>query len=491
MSTMAPRLHEPRSVAPRSVGSTLRRKCAGCGDSILTATCPECSRERLQRKETSQGAAIGVPSIVHDVLRSPGRPLDANVRAFMEPRLGHDFSQVRVHADARAAESAHAVNALAYTVGRDVVFGANQFAPAATSGRRLLAHELAHVAQQASANPTSGALTIDAASSPAEHEADAAADAVARGGAVAPQMRRPAHLSRAPCTAAAICGGGPVAGSAKEADITGTSTEISPRARRKKMTPTRARATGHGGRALQLEKLIEKDAPGKLSSLQGVFIDQDISGKFGATTTACDTWIAESLPPGSPPPPGMAGATKQCTFVHDDLNQQALAFNKSADATIGGVPRERWHAETLELLIHETEHPRFDVATAALPAPAGVTSATCTRASVSQELSEIAATLSEFPTAFQSAAAEADAKGPLHQSLDQWFENSAVRGGENIKSALEQMGCQCACTEVDAFVIETFNFGGAAWPVAQRDALHRELKKAKWGLRWPLAPSTP
>ena len=62
-----------------------------------------------------------MPSIVHEVLRSPGQPLDATTRGFMEPRFGYDFRAVRVHTDSQAAESARAVNALAYTVGRDVV----------------------------------------------------------------------------------------------------------------------------------------------------------------------------------------------------------------------------------------------------------------------------------------------------------------------------------------------------------------------------------
>src|SRR5271165_2676032 len=88
------------------------------------------------------------PSIVHDVLHSPGRPLDAETRAFMEQRLGSDLSGVRVHHDARAAESARAVGARAFAVGQDVVFGAGQYAPATTGGRRLLAHELAHTIQQ-------------------------------------------------------------------------------------------------------------------------------------------------------------------------------------------------------------------------------------------------------------------------------------------------------------------------------------------------------
>jgi hypothetical protein len=89
-----------------------------------------------------------VPSIVHDALRSPGQPLDRRTRAFMEPRFGHDFSQVRVHTDAKAAASAAALDAIAYAGGRHIVFGADQYAPGSTEGRRLLAHELAHVAQQ-------------------------------------------------------------------------------------------------------------------------------------------------------------------------------------------------------------------------------------------------------------------------------------------------------------------------------------------------------
>jgi hypothetical protein len=82
------------------------------------------------------------------VLHTPGRPLDAATRAFMEPRLGGDFSRVRVHTDAQAGESARAVNALAYTVGRDIVFAAAQYAPTIAAGRSLLAHELIHTIQQ-------------------------------------------------------------------------------------------------------------------------------------------------------------------------------------------------------------------------------------------------------------------------------------------------------------------------------------------------------
>lgn len=108
---------------------------------------------QLHCHAASPALPAGVPLIVHEVLRSPGHPLDANTRAFMEPRFGHDFSGVRVHSDTKAAESARAVNALAYTVGRDVMFGAGQYQPATNIGRNLMAHELTHMVQQRTAIP--------------------------------------------------------------------------------------------------------------------------------------------------------------------------------------------------------------------------------------------------------------------------------------------------------------------------------------------------
>jgi len=88
-------------------------------------------------------ATTGLPS-----LSRKGEPLPASLRAWIEPRFGRDFSDVRIHHDAQAAESARAVNARAYTAGRDIVFGAEEFAPETRAGQRLLAHELTHVVQQ-------------------------------------------------------------------------------------------------------------------------------------------------------------------------------------------------------------------------------------------------------------------------------------------------------------------------------------------------------
>jgi outer membrane protein OmpA-like peptidoglycan-associated protein len=136
-------------------GGILQRKCA-CGQLAEGGECADCRAKRegtLQRAAVTPTAATGVPPVVHDVLRSPGQSLDPDTRSFMEPRFSHDFSEVRVHTDTQAAESARSVNALAYTVGQDVVFGQGHYDPQTSEGKQLLAHELTHVVQQSSHLP--------------------------------------------------------------------------------------------------------------------------------------------------------------------------------------------------------------------------------------------------------------------------------------------------------------------------------------------------
>jgi hypothetical protein len=134
------------------------------------------SREMLQRTSAGTARAGKAPSIVHEVLSSAGRPMDMASRGFFETRFSHDFGNVRIHSDARAQASAAAVNARAYTVGSDIVLGRGADACAA-SGRRLMAHELAHVVQQEGAASADGGLSVsdDAA---AEGQADSTAERV-------------------------------------------------------------------------------------------------------------------------------------------------------------------------------------------------------------------------------------------------------------------------------------------------------------------------
>jgi hypothetical protein len=186
--------HIPDPGVTPIAGRVLQRQCA-CGQHSGSGECEECRKRRegaLQRAAINSSALSEVPPIVHEVLRSPGQPLDATTRSFMEPRFGHSFGNVRVHADAMAAASAQAVNALAYTVGENIVFGPGQFVPGTMGGRQLLAHELTHVVQQNTGQAAQRGEHVD------EREAQQTAEAVARGdasrsvGRSAPALRRQA-----------------------------------------------------------------------------------------------------------------------------------------------------------------------------------------------------------------------------------------------------------------------------------------------------------
>ena len=125
------------------------QRCGGMACPSGTCVHDEDSRSRtLFRSPASTERPRAVPSIVNEVVSSAGAPLDGGLRSYFEPRFGHNFGHVRVHAGLRAAESASAVNARAYTVGRHVVLGEGITHDGTGSDRRLFAHELAHVVQQ-------------------------------------------------------------------------------------------------------------------------------------------------------------------------------------------------------------------------------------------------------------------------------------------------------------------------------------------------------
>jgi hypothetical protein len=140
----------------------LQNACA-CG-----GACPRCQTEqpgreheslqtkRVQAGDTGQMAAQ--PS-VHKVIAAPGQPLNSGTRGFMESRLGHDFSQVRVHTDTNAAQMNDALCAKAFTYGSDIYFNRGEYSTVSTEGKRLLTHELVHVAQQRHGSPLDASRT--------------------------------------------------------------------------------------------------------------------------------------------------------------------------------------------------------------------------------------------------------------------------------------------------------------------------------------------
>lgn len=182
-STATPRRDRSSGVAwlPLALGAspTVVRCCGG-----MPCDCDHDEDERtatVVRGHSAPGgrASDGVPLSVARTLQSPGRPLDPALREEMSGLLGRDLPPVRVHTDAAAGRSAADIGALAYAAGPHVVFGADQYRPGTAAGRRLLAHELAHVAQQPAAAST--ALVLGSPDAPAEAEAATVADRVTRG----------------------------------------------------------------------------------------------------------------------------------------------------------------------------------------------------------------------------------------------------------------------------------------------------------------------
>jgi hypothetical protein len=162
-SFAALRIGDPADAYEREADRIADRVVSGAAQGAVHSTPPQIQRHA----GASAGASDSVPSSVDGVLAGSGRPLDPALRGDMEGRFGHDFSQVRVHSDAAAAQSARDVNATAYTVGSSIVFGAGRYTPDTQPGRRLLAHELTHVVQQSGAAP--GVIQREVERRPAEN----------------------------------------------------------------------------------------------------------------------------------------------------------------------------------------------------------------------------------------------------------------------------------------------------------------------------------
>ena len=134
-------------------------------------------------------------SVAHHATASGGKALDTQTQRQMGPRFGHDFSQVRIHTDTHAAESARALGANAYAVGNNIVFGPGHYAPGTREGDRLLAHEMTHVVQQAKHGTGDTSLTSQKEDA-SEQEAEALASQVVQGRTVEVQALPQAAIAR-------------------------------------------------------------------------------------------------------------------------------------------------------------------------------------------------------------------------------------------------------------------------------------------------------
>jgi hypothetical protein len=387
----------------------------------------------LSRKSVAPPTGRTAPRVVHEVLRSPAQPLDAATRAHFEPLVGHDLSPVRLHQGPRAAESAHAVDALAYTVGPDIVFGSGQYAPETAAGRRLLAHELVHVAQQGAA-----------------------------GGV----------LRRAPCRSAAQCKAPNPGDTGRFADKAAAQQAVN--AAKLKGAPAGSAGAKslarNGQRAAAVEALLSAAAIPLAPEVFGFFVNPSIGDTAGAQVDACSAFPA--------PGPAGAPATKNCVQVPEEMEDNAKTLGAAKALT---PKQERQRLDILSGATHEMQHARFDDTQSPTIGPEAdcnlgttvFTGATGTVFSVEFYLSELSAITSEFQVFFQNTKTHpGDA---AKRSLEIEEEQQAFNADESILGCIRGLQCACSCATTDKFVQETVDLTTTGWAADQKTAFLKTM----------------
>lgn len=419
--------------------SALQRLCASCeadDDGPLVQAKPDAPAA------SPQDHGPTAPPSVQDALNATGLALAPETRAYFEPRFGRDFSAVRVHTDALAAQSARAVQAQAYTVGHDIMFSAGRFAPGTPEGRRLLAHELTHVVQQSTSGDDG---VVHRACLPTE------------------ECPKPGETGT---------------GTAAEFGLDVAAEEAPQRQELKeKLPPKKPKSGTHGGRAERLTSLAREHVPEDLKLIHGIFIDEAISKRVGARIISCAAWVQQNLPE-STPVPEFEGATHRCVFVSKEYESEAADYARGS-STVGGKSREIWLIDMKTILTHEATHERFLAAKFPFQK-----SGLCSRDVLRSELSEMAAKISEFPHVVNNV-----------EKRTQWFKHQATTHGENLPGTIRAIRCHCECEDADALIRAGFELASASWSEDLKTQFHAHMKRgegASHDLYWPyeLPPRT-
>jgi hypothetical protein len=396
---------------------------------------------RLQRKATGAGALPGTgvaPASVHQVLSSPGGPLDRSTRTFFESRFGRDFSQVRIHTGAEAAASAQSVGARAFTVGNNIVFGSGEYAPGDPAGRKLVAHELAHVVQQQQV--------------------------------ALPPLRR-ACKSSAECAA-------PIPG---DPGRFGQKAEAEGAAAEKASNPTPEAGGGvcakprHKDEATNLTAVVTGEGIVKPPEVSGIFINACFPPSAGAAKVAC-----KEFPGGTPPG---ADASKDCVEVKPETEDAAAAINKTPDRSAYGKERATKMAAGIA---HEFQHARFDAKASKVVAGAADckldTDVGGTGTTVEGYLSEMSAEMAQFPVYYQK-----NQTSPSPRNAELLFNEErkiATHPSESISGIIQGLQCQCECGTVESFITKTFNDGVSGWPADQTEEFQKAMTRLMPAI-WP------
>jgi len=428
-----------------AVDDPLEREADQVADRVLAdarPTAPSLRRSPslLQRKASGGGSKeAGVaPPAVHQVLASAGGALDQSTRAFFETRFGRDLSGVRVHTGSLAAESARSVGARAFTLGNNIVFGHGEYAPEDPSGRRLMAHELAHVVQQQQI--------------------------------ALPPLRR-ACKSSAECAA-------PIPG---DPGRFGQKAEAEGAAEEKKSNPN-PEAGGavcakprHRDEATNLTAIVTAEGVVKPPEVSGIFINACFPPSAGAAKVAC-----KDFPGGSPP---TADATKDCVEVKPQTEDAAAAINKPGDRSDYAKERSTKMAAGIA---HEFQHARFDAKASKVVADAAdctlETDVGGTGTTVEGYLSEMSAEMAQFPLYYQK-----NQTSPSPRNAELLFNEErkiATHPSESISGIIQGLQCQCECGTVDTFIVKVFNDGVSGWPADQTEEFQKAMTRLMPAI-WP------
>jgi hypothetical protein len=461
------------SLSTMRTAAPLQRTCACGGSAGSTGVCEECKQKKeeptVQRKAAGTAGPALAPPIVHDVLSSPGQPLDRAARNFFEPRFGADFSRVRVHLGSRAASSAGAVHAHAYTVGNDIVFGEGRYSPGSPPGRKLLAHELAHISQQ-------GPLLY--------RQPEPGGDAAKR--PLRPHDPRPKFSPTGACYGSAICKD-LVTPSKLLAEVEGDPENEAKRESRRQACQKRppdaaCTADGHGAVARETAKLLHDYDASRPAPGVKILVDKDLPTRFRALTILCETFM-----------PPVTGA-KDCITVPDTMEQQAAEFNNTMHPQIGGEERGKWRERALEKLVHESEHTRFRAAFRKGEFPA--IESGCVTDDTMSAMNELSAMLTEFALRMERIRTSVGlSPEDREKELDEWREHRILGTKQSITVSLRTVRCACNCDEANRMIREAVEFTTASWTQQQKNELHREMRDPRWSdldLRWPfVAPPVP
>jgi len=409
--------------------------------------------EILQTKESSTQSTPVRPDIETNIqsARTGGTPLPESTRAFFEPIFGRDFSRARIHTGPDAIQMNRTLNAQAFTYKKNIYLGEGLSNPGTLSNTKLLAHELVHVLQQQSEGDSEATTFI---------------------------QRR--CLSDEECEDGSLPGcRGPGRGSAEAFGEAAGMAERAAVGRRRGMSHERARASGHGGRALQLERLLEDYYPDFRTHIRGIFVSQNLHPSVWGEVGPCDSDLTM----------GIGGGDRLCIYVSGQINREAFVFNETDEPEVGDMSREEWRIRTLAALAHEIHHTQFPPTRPRSPDEEG-----CTPELLGTEGGELGAIMSEFTVYYRELARNPD---PAFRAriLDNYFMRAMTSCEESIPGTIRAMRCMeaCTCDDVNEYVRYVFesiaSFDG--WTEDEFDAFNTELRDSRWSPwfsshGWPL-----